>query len=108
MQSFCAMPCDYRMAVRKAVDDAGGMVAGYCDEAIQVAMPADRGQQNKLAEALSVLGLVADDRATYFPLGSDNPPDTLRHHGIGTAACPRGTSPGYWKYRNFYVTGGAQ
>lgn len=108
MQSFTAMPCDYRLAVRAAVYENGGEVVGYCDGALQLALPADRWQQNRLAEALSVLGLVGDDYATYYPLGTDNPPDTLRHHGIGTAACPRGTSPGYWKYQNFYVAGGAQ
>lgn len=109
MKAFSDMPSDFRMAVRSIVDDNGGMVAGYYDEAIQVAMPADRGQQNTITMELANLGMMADDRATYFPLGSDNPPDTMRHHGIGTAACPRGISPGYWKHRNFYVPkGGAQ
>ena len=107
MQAFSDMPCEYRMAVRDIIDDAGGMVSGYQDGGCEVALPADRGQQNAMAMALANFGMVGDETVTYFPLGSDNPPDTMRHHGIGIAACPRGTAPSYWKYRTFRVKGGA-
>lgn len=60
MQAFSDMSCEFRMAVRSIVDGNGGMVAGYYDEAIQVAMPADRGQQNTIAMELANLGMVLD------------------------------------------------
>jgi hypothetical protein len=104
MTAFSDMPDDFRMAARKAVDSAGGYVSGYHDSALQVALPVDRDACVTMTAALTDLGLVAEDRFTWFPLGSDNPPDSLRHFGTGTAACPKGDRPSYWKYRNFHVS----
>lgn len=100
---FHEMPDDFRASVRDAINRAGGMVAGYYDGYCQVALPADREACIELTEAMKSLGMIGEQRFTWFPLGSDNPPASLRHHGIGTAACPRGDRPSYWKYRNFFV-----
>lgn len=102
--TFAAMPNEFRMKAREIIDTAGGMVAGYYGGACQVAMPADEGDCREMTRQLEAAGLIGEDRFTWFPLGSDNPPDTLRHYGIGSAACPRGDRPSYWKYRNFFVS----
>lgn len=102
-QAFADMPNDYRMRAREIIDNAGGMVSGYYDDALQVALPADDNACRTMADALERMGLNGEPRFTWFPLGSDNPPESLRHFGIGTAACPRGDRPSYWKYRSFYV-----
>ena len=99
--AFVDMPHDFRMAARTIVDDAGGLVEGYCDDAIVVCLPADVDACRKMTQALESMGLVGEQRWTLFPLGSDNPPESLRHYGTGSAACPRGDRPSYWKYRRF-------
>lgn len=101
--AFADMPGEFRMAAREIIDDAGGMIAGYYNGACQVALPSDPDACRQLTDGLAALGMAGEDRITWFPLGSDNPPESLRHFGIGTAACPRGDRPGYWKYRNYLV-----
>lgn len=102
-KAFHDMPDDFRMKIRDIVYEFGGMVAGYYDGSCQVALPSDRDKCREMTQELEHAGMVADSKLVWFPLGSDNPPDSLRHHGIGTASCPIGERPSYWKYRNFYV-----
>jgi hypothetical protein len=103
VRKFSDQPDQLRQSVCNAVYDAGGMIAGYYGGAVQVALPADPDACRKLADSLRALGMRGENSITWFPLGSDNPPDSLRHYGAGTVACPRGDRPGYWKYRNYFV-----
>lgn len=103
MESFCDESLDFRLSALRVVEDNGGAVCGYNGIYLQVALPSDLESCNRLTAGLTKLGMRGCDRITWFPLGSDNPPDSLRHFGPGTAACPRGDRPGYWKYRNYYV-----
>lgn len=103
--AFADRDVKFRMAAREIVDSCGGMVSGYHGGCLQVALPSDRDSCVELTRGLEALGLEGEQRWTYFPLGSDNPPESLRHFGPGTAAAPRGDRPGYWKYRNFFVRG---
>ena len=102
-KGFTSQTDDFRMESRGIVDFWGGEVAGYYDDALQVALPANREDCTSMARALEKIGMVGGDSITWFPLGSDNPPESLRHFGNGSAACPRGDRPSYWKYRSFYV-----
>jgi hypothetical protein len=97
------MPTDDRLRARAVVDEAGGMVAGYCDGGFTVALPADPAACRKIDEGLKMLGLIGEHRITWVPLCSDSPPESMRHYGPGTAVAPRGDRPMYWKYRNFYL-----
>ena len=103
MSSFADLPTKVRLAARDVIDQAGGYIAGYYEGAVQVALPNTKEACDQLVAGLRAMGIEGEDRLTWFPLGSDNPPEYLRHFGIGTAACPRGDQPGYWKYRNFFV-----
>jgi hypothetical protein len=102
-KAFADMPDEFRMTAREIVDNAGGMVAGYWDGICQVALPADDDACREMTRALESMGLVGSDRFLWFPLGTDKPPESMRHFGFGSATCPRGDRPGYWKYRNFHV-----
>ena len=90
---FCDLPDRIRLAARAAIEAAGGLVAGYCGPAVQVAIP--RPADPFLA-ALEAAGLELDEASLhFFPLGTDAPPERLRHHGGY-----RG-SPGYWLLGRF-------
>jgi hypothetical protein len=87
MICFSDLPDHLRLAARDAIDKAGGLVAGYCGPYVQVAIPRPTGS---FFQALEEAGLELDERSLhYFPLGSDRPPEHLRHHS------------GYWLYGNF-------
>ncbi|HEV3256593.1 MAG TPA: hypothetical protein VG013_06930 [Gemmataceae bacterium] len=83
---FCDLPDRIRLAAREAIDQAGGYVAGYCGPYVQVAIPSPAGP---FFLAMEAGGLELDEHSLhYFPLGSDQPPDQLRHHR------------GYWLFGN--------
>jgi len=85
--AFCTLPDRIRLAARDAIDQAGGYVAGYCGPYVQVAIPRPAG---RFFEAMEAAGLLLDENSLhYFPLGTDHPPEHLRHRG------------GYWLYGNF-------
>ena len=85
--SFCDLPDRIRLAARDAIDAAGGHVAGYCGPSVQVAIPRPAGP---FFLAMEKAGLALDENSLhYFPLGTDQPEESLRHHG------------GYWLYGNF-------
>jgi hypothetical protein len=87
MLAFCDLPDGIRLALRDAIDDAGGYVAGYCGPYVQVAIPYPAGP---FFQAMDEAGLDLDDNTLhFFPLGTDAPPEHLRHHR------------GYWLYGNF-------
>jgi hypothetical protein len=85
--SFCDLPDRIRLAARDAIDAAGGYVAGYCGPSVQVAIPRPAGP---FFLAMEAAGLALDENSLhYFPLGTDQPEERLRHHG------------GYWLFGNF-------
>ena len=85
--TFCDLSDRIRLALRDAIENAGGYVAGYLGPYVQVALPRPSAP---FFEAMEAIGLELDVNSLhYFPLGSDAPPDHLRHHG------------GYWLYGNF-------
>jgi hypothetical protein len=84
---FCDLPDRIRLAARDTIDDAGGEVAGYYGPYVQVAVPFPSGP---FFTAMDAAGLELDEHSLHlFPLGSDAPPEHLRHHGA------------YWLYGNF-------
>lgn len=78
-------PYEDRRRVWDAVGELGGAVKGYQGDGVQVAYPRGEGARGgfcELDEQLRELGLVLDPNSLHtFPLGSDNPPDGLRHDG---------------------------
>jgi hypothetical protein len=85
--TFCDLPDRIRLALRDAIEDAGGYGAGYLGPYVQVALPSPAGP---FFQAMEDVGLELDENSLhYFPLGSDAPPDHLRHQR------------GYWLYGNF-------
>jgi hypothetical protein len=91
--AFCDLPDDQRMALRAAMMAAGGHIAEYYGPAVSVAIPNPSGP---FYTAMDEAGLVLDERSLqYFPLGTDSPPDSLRHDGRFPG------SAGFWLYGNF-------
>jgi hypothetical protein len=84
---FCDLPEPIRLRLCDAILNAGGDVAGYCGPYVQDAIPRPAGP---FFQAMEDAGLELEERSlNYFPLGSDSPPQSLRHH------------KGYWLYGNF-------
>jgi hypothetical protein len=86
---------DQRMALRYAIERTGAAIEGYYDGTFQVALP-NTGSPRK---ALRDLGLVPVPGSSHlFPLGSDAPPDHLRHAGKYPG------SKGFWHFERYAVT----
>jgi hypothetical protein len=93
MTAFHELPHERRLAYRAAIEAAGGQVAGYHGPAVQVAIPCPSGP---FYAAMEAAGLALDERSLHhFPLGTDDPPATLRHDGRYPG------SAGFWLYGNF-------
>jgi hypothetical protein len=88
---FAFQPSATRIAVRRVVEELGGLVDGYCGDDLQLAMPVE---SEPLYAAMRKFGFTLIDEF-YFPLGSDSPPQSLRHDGRY-----RG-SKGFWRYATF-------
>jgi hypothetical protein len=85
--AFCDLPDAIRFRLRDAIEEAGGYVAGYYGPYVQVAIPRPSGP---FFRAMEEAGLELDEHSLhFFPLGTDQPPDHLRHQR------------GYWLYGNF-------
>ena len=103
MRVFSELPHEERMAYRQAIEDAGGFVVGYSGPYVQVAIPRDDqacfpGPVNRFYGQMKAAGLeYRDGSGHWFPLGSDHPPDHLRHDGRYPG------SRGFWYYGLFYV-----
>lgn len=91
--AFCNLCQDVRMAHRRAIEGAGGLVVGYDAETVQVALPVRAAEFWTEMEGRGLL--MIEESLCYFALGSDNPPDSLRHDGKY-----RG-SKGFWLYARF-------
>lgn len=84
-----------RMAVRKAIDEAGGAVRAYTPQGIQVAV----GQSySELRNALLQHNFQPVD-LYFFPLGTDKPEMNLRH--INLHYQKPGDDPGCWLVASF-------
>jgi hypothetical protein len=91
--NFCDLPDDVRMRFRGVVEGAGGLVEGYHGPCLQVACPNPWGPFNTAMEAA---GLTLVEGSLYaFPLGSDSPPESLRHDGSYPG------SKGFWLYARY-------
>lgn len=75
---FCDLPDAVRMEFRRRIEAAGGEVQGYNGECVTVAVP---NPPRPFRDDMEHAGLVEAGGSWYFPLGSDNPPDSLRHDG---------------------------
>jgi hypothetical protein len=93
MLAFCDLPDPIRFRLRDAITDAGGEVAGYYGPYVQVAIPRPAGP---FFQAMEDAGLELDEHSlSYFPLGTDKPPESLRHDGRYPQC------RGFWLYGNF-------
>lgn len=95
MAPFCDLPDIERFRLRDAIEDLGGDIESYQGDAVQVALPTE---WRRFITAADKLGLVLVHGSRWlFPLGSDNPPATLRHDGSYPG------SKGFWMYAKFVV-----
>lgn len=75
--AFSDLPHCERFRLLNAIDAHGGDVAGYCGNAVQIALPT---QWREFIAAMAALGLVIVPGSRHcFPLGSDNAPEHQRH-----------------------------
>ena len=97
MTPFADLPHDERMRYRRAINNAGGEVAAYCTSGVQVAIPYPFGPFH---HAMRQVGLsILENSMHHFPLGTDHPPERLRH-----SAPKYGTSRGFWLYAIYTPT----
>lgn len=95
--AFCDLPHDLRFELRDTIESAGGDVAGYSGNAVQVAMPRNVAQFKEWMRRAGFFVVQASDHC--FPLGSDLAPDSLRHDGNYPG------SRGYWRFVRLIYTG---
>lgn len=95
--AFAAAPEEYRTAVRAIIEDMGGHVSGYSNDGLCIALPRDDKDRAAITHILDRLGWPCRDKA-LCSLGTDNPPDYLRHHGPYN---PPTDAPAYWMFGQF-------
>lgn len=82
-----------RWHFRDSVEAAGGSVEGYDGVYMIVALPNPAGP---FFTAMDSVGLELEESSLhYFPLGTDNPPDSLRHDGRYPG------SRGFWQFGRY-------
>lgn len=95
---FSDLPDEKRMDVLRALDSLGCASKGYDGDSILVAFP--RGGFCDALNKLRDFDLsLQNDEVWYFPLGSDNPPEIMRHDGRYP------NSRGFWCYGRFSPNG---
>lgn len=95
MIAFCDLPECERFRLRDAIEEHGGYIATYDGDGVQISMPRD---YRAFCDKMCSLGLVRDAGSTHlFPLGTDNPPESLRHDGSYPG------SRAFWMTATFYV-----
>ena len=91
---FCDLPHDTRFAFRNAIESSGGEVEDYQGAGVQVALPNPSGP---FFLAMEEAGLdFVTSSLFFFPLGSDAPPEHLRH-----AMAKYGPNRSFWLYARF-------
>lgn len=94
MISFADLPGPVRMALRETAERQGAQVAGYVSGNLQLAIA--RGKLGATISAMEAVGMIAVEGSLFlFPLGSDDPPASLRHDGDYPG------SRGFWLYYSF-------
>lgn len=82
-RGFSDLPDDARMAFRYALDTIGAEVNGYHGDFVAVGVARVEGSTWAGIQACDRIakdhGLTRDDDGWYFPLGSDQLPERLRH-----------------------------
>ena len=100
--TFADLPHDARLAFLYALDAIGAESAGYHGRYVSVRVPRVEGSTWAGIQATDRVaaahGLVRDDDGTYFPLGSDNPAEHLRH---GIPWKYPNQAPGFWFTLNY-------
>ena len=94
MTKILDLSAEERWAMREAIEAAGAIVLGYGD-GMSVGLP------NPAAESIAAIersGYRVRKDLYYFPLGSDQPPDTLRH-----ACLKYGDVRGFWLFATVEV-----
>ena len=95
MLAFCDLPDVERFRLRNAIEQHGGIVDGYDGDSVRVALPI---AWREFIQSMEQIGLCqVPGSRHYFPLGSDNAPDRMRHDGSYPG------SRGYWMYCRFNV-----
>ena len=90
---FSDLPHCERFRLLNAIDAHGGYVESYGRNDVQIALPA---QWREFIATLAALGLVMVQGSRYcFPLGSDNPPEHMRHDANYSG------SRAFWMFANF-------
>ncbi len=78
MTRFSELPHEARMTLRSALESLGAEIEGYYGDAVQVAVPCP---PEPFWEGVAKLPLKAARDGYFFPLGTDNPPASMRHDG---------------------------
>lgn len=77
---FDSLTDEQRFSLRCDIERLGAMIEGYRDGSFQVSIP--REGINDFRASMRKLGLrLVPGSGHLFPLGTDNPPDNLRHDG---------------------------
>ena len=84
MSRYYDLEWPQRMDIRRACDAAGSSFDHGLRNGIRVAI--GRGQLSQTIAALEPFGLRLDELYT-FPLGTDQPPEHLRHDNRGFPSC---------------------
>jgi hypothetical protein len=100
MTRFSELPDSARWAYRDLITSTGAEVDGYDADCVRVSLP------NPAAPAIAALeagGLELVEGGLYwFPLGTDAPPQHLRHDGRYPG------SAGFWLYARFRPVAAAE
>lgn len=94
--AFCDLPHPIRFAFLDCLSDISGRngaVFHYTGQGITIAVPRDRFSD---CEQLARRFGLAHKNLYYFPLGSDNPPEHMRHDSPSYPG-----SRGFWLYAHY-------
>jgi hypothetical protein len=89
---------DLRISLRRAISLLGGDHFQYIEGGLRVAMPVNGAKRQAIVVLLDSAGLDMTGSA-YFPLGSDQPAEELRHRFMQ----PPNHPPGYWLFYTFTI-----
>lgn len=93
MSCFAELDGEQRMFIRTEIEQLGASIAAYQGTGLLVALP--NTDKKHLIHAIMDNHGYPLKQSHYFPLGTDKPPDTLRHHCPGY---PKQDQPGWWYF----------
>ena len=97
MSRYYDLPWPQRLAVMNACEAAGSSFDHGLSDGFRVAI--GRGRLSATIQALEPLGFEFADELRTFPLGTDTPPEHLRHDSQGFPSC-------VWLMATFRFKGG--